>query len=223
MKILLAEDEKDLSRALVAILKMQKFDVDAVYNGKDAVELSSKNSYDAMIFDIMMPIMDGVTALKTIRQSGNFTPALLLTAKSEINDKLTGFDAGADDYLTKPFLMQELVARVRSMTRRTNEYTPKTITIGSVTLNTQEQEIKSENSIRLAGKETKLMEFFMLNPEKEIEEKYIFDKIWGDEKDADQKIVYMYVSYLNGKLQSINADIKITKCGDGKFILKSAR
>lgn len=220
MKILLAEDEKDLSRALCAVLKMSKYDVDAVYDGEEALEHSLSNSYDAMIFDVMMPRMDGITAVKKIRATGNVTPILFLTAKSELDDKVEGFNAGGDDYLTKPFAMKELLARVKSMTRRVNEYTPKTIKVGTVTLNTEEQEMVSENSIRLAGKESKLMTYFMLNNNRKISEDEIFDRIWGDENGVEKCIVLMYITYLNNKLKSINADIFIEKDDDNFYTLK---
>ena len=141
MRILLAEDEKELSRALTAILEHSKYAVDAVYDGLAAVESAENNAYDAMIFDIMMPKLDGIEALKQIRSHGNFTPVLLLTAKAEISDRIVGLDAGADDYLTKPFAMGELLARIRSMTRRAGDYTPKKLRVGSVTLDTEQQEL----------------------------------------------------------------------------------
>lgn len=129
MKILLAEDEKELSRALTAILEHSKYSVDAAYNGAEALELANSNAYDAMIFDIMMPKMDGIELLRRIRESGNYTPVIMLTAKSEIDDRITGLDAGADDYLSKPFAMGELLARLRSMTRRSTSYTPVRLTV----------------------------------------------------------------------------------------------
>ena len=138
MRILLAEDEKELSRALTAILEHSKYAVDAVYDGLAAVESAENNAYDAMIFDIMMPKLDGIEALKQIRSHGNFTPVLLLTAKAEISDRIVGLDAGADDYLTKPFAMGELLARIRSMTRRAGDYTPKKLRVGSVTLDMEQ-------------------------------------------------------------------------------------
>ena len=219
MRILLAEDEKDLSRALTAILQHSKYAVDAVYNGRQAVEMSRNNAYDAMIFDIMMPEMDGIEALRQIRSESNYTPVLLLTAKSEIEDRISGLDAGADDYLTKPFAMDELLARIRSMTRRNTSYTPKKLSMGSVVLDTEEQEISRENSIRLAGKETKLMEYLMLNPEKELSTQDIFSHVWGNES-SDTKVVWVYISFLRNKLQSINADIEITGIENGSYVLQ---
>mgnify|MGYP002858360717 CR=1 FL=1 len=219
MRLLLAEDEKELSRALTAILEHSKYAVDAVYDGLAAVESAHSNAYDAMIFDIMMPKLDGVEALRRIRAQGDYTPVLLLTAKAEIDDRITGLDAGADDYLTKPFSMGELLARIRSMTRRAGAYSPKKLKVGSVMLDTEEQELSRENSIRLAGKETKLMEYLMMNEGKELSTSDIFGHVWGAGDNTDEKIVWMYVSFLRGKLRSINADITISGDQGGSYVL----
>lgn len=220
MKILLAEDEEDLVRALLAVLRHEGYEADAVGDGEAAVSQAKENAYDCMVFDIMMPKKDGITALKEIRAAGNRTPVIMLTAKAEIDDRITGLDAGADDYLTKPFAMKELLARIRSITRRAGEFTPTKLTYGSVTLDTEEQELVRENSIRLAGKETKLMEFFMLNTEKEVTTEEILRHVWSDEPDTDRKIVWIYISYLRQKLKSIDADIEIAGEEDGNFILQ---
>ena len=141
MRLLLAEDEKEMSAALSAILTHSGYDVDAVYDGQAAVEKALSQSYDCMIFDIMMPKKDGVQALKEIRDKGNMTPVIMLTAKAEIDDRITGLDAGADDYLTKPFAMGELLARLRSLTRRSTSYAPSKLTVGNVELDVEEQEL----------------------------------------------------------------------------------
>ncbi|MGN0363332.1 MAG: response regulator transcription factor [Bilifractor sp.] len=219
MKILLAEDEEDMSRALVAILTHSGYETDAVYDGEAAVQKALENPYDCMIFDIMMPKLDGIEALKQIRSSGNVSPVIMLTAKSEIDDRITGLDAGADDYLTKPFAMGELLARIRSLTRRNESYTPKQLQIGSVSLNTSEQELSSRNSIRLAGKETKMMEFFMLNPDKELTTAELFEHVWKDTPDAVPDLVWMYVCYLRNKLASIEADVQILGEKGGSYRL----
>ncbi len=220
MKLLLAEDEKDLSRALSAVLTHTGYEVDAAFDGVEALEFLEKNDYDAIVMDIMMPRMDGIEALKRIRENGDFTPVLLLTAKAEIDDRVTGLDAGADDYLTKPFAIKELIARVKSMTRRHDSYAPKSLKVGSVTLDTERQEVTSENSISLALKETKLLEFFMLNAEKELSTERIFDHVWKNDDSADAEVVYMYVSFLRSKLQSINADLEIAGERNGSYTLK---
>ena len=207
MRLLLAEDEKEMSAALSAILTHSGYDVDAVYDGQSAVEKALSQSYDCMIFDIMMPKKDGVQALKEIRDKGDMTPVIMLTAKAEIDDRITGLDAGADDYLTKPFAMGELLARLRSLTRRSTSFAPSKLTVGSVELDVEE--LACCNSIRLANKETKLMKFFMANVGKALSTAQIFDNVWGDEDDVDESIVFIYVSYLREKLEAVQADIEI--------------
>ncbi len=219
MRLLLAEDEVDMSRALTAVLKHSGYEVDAVYNGEEAVNAAFEHTYDAMIFDIMMPKKDGLTALSELRLSGIRTPVLFLTAKAEVDDRVKGLDAGADDYLTKPFAMTELLARIRSMTRRSNEYTPKVLSVGKVTLDTEQQELRSVNSIRLANKEAKLMEFLMLNPGKEFSTEQIMEKVWKDEDALDKEIVWVYISFLRNKLQSIAANLEITGEEGGSYML----
>ena len=219
MKLLLAEDEKDLSKALTAVLTHTGYSVDAAFDGVEALEFLEKNDYDAIIMDIMMPRMDGIEALKKIRESGDFTPVLLLTAKAEIDDRVTGLDAGADDYLTKPFAIKELIARVNSMTRRNDSYAPKNLRVGSVTLDTEKQEVTSENSISLAQKETKLLEYFMINPGKEHTTERIFEHVWKGDEGVSHDVVWMYVSFVRSKLQAINADIEITGERNGSYSL----
>lgn len=221
MRLLLAEDEKDLSRALTAVLSHTGYETDAAFDGVEALELLEKNDYDVIVMDIMMPRMDGIEALKKIRESGNYTPVLLLTAKAEVDDRVTGLEAGADDYLAKPFAIKELLARVKSMTRRNEMYAPKNLRVGSVTLNIEKQEITSENSISLALKETKLLEFFMLNSEKELSTERIFDHVWKNEEGAGTDVVWVYVSFLRSKLQAVNADIDIVGEKNGSYMLRS--
>ncbi len=220
MKLLLAEDESELARALIAVLSHSGYEVDAVENGEDAVAKAKEDVYDCMIFDIMMPKMDGITALKEIRNSGNVSPVIFLTAKSEIDDRISGLDAGADDYLTKPFAMGELLARIRSMTRRAGSYTPTKLVFGKVSLNIEEQELSYQNSIRLSGREAKLMEFLMLNPEKELSTLEIYHHVWDDDRDKDIGVVWVYISFLKNKLRSIGADIDIEGEEGKSFQLK---
>ena len=221
MKILLAEDEIDLQRALVTMLSYSDYEVDAVDNGNQAVEKASENVYDCMIFDIMMPELDGISALKILREKGNVSPAIFLTAKSEIDDRINGLDAGADDYLTKPFAMGELLARIRSMTRRNISYSPKILSFGKVSLNTEDQELISENSIRLSGREEKLMEFLMKNSGKKLTDSDILCHVWDDENEKNPEVVWVYISYLNNKLKSIDADIHIDGAKGEDYILKT--
>lgn len=222
MNILLAEDEKDLSRALVAVLEHKGYKVTAVYDGEAAVEAAKSGAFDCMVLDIMMPKMDGVTALKVMRDSGDTTPVIFLTAKAEMDDKVTGLDAGADDYLTKPFVMAELLARIRSLTRRSGEYKPKQLSFGSVTLDVSGQELISENSVRLAGMEANLMEFLMMNPNKSFTTEEIYSHVWKDATEG-LDVVWIYISYLRNKLKSIVADVEINGEKDGSFILQSIR
>ena len=219
MRVLLAEDEKELSRALTVILEKSKYAVDAAYDGEEAWHLSEANAYDAMIFDIMMPKMDGLELLKKVRESGNYTPVIMLTAKSEVEDRIQGLDAGADDYLSKPFSMGELLARLRSMTRRNTGFMPDKLTVGSVTLDTGEDEMYSENSIRLSAKEARLMEYLMQNAGKAISTEDIFSHIWGKDDGVTLKVVWMYICFLKNKLMSINADISIEGTENGSFTL----
>ncbi|MBR3150317.1 MAG: response regulator transcription factor [Eubacterium sp.] len=209
MKILFAEDELDLSKAVTTVLTAQGFDVTQVFDGEQALEESTKNAFDCMVFDIMMPKMDGIEALKAIRARGDVTPVIMLTAKAEIDDRVTGLDAGADDYLTKPFAMKELVARINSQTRRYGSFNSTVLSFGNATLNTAQQELEAKNTIRLAKKEAQLLEFLILNAEKELTTEEIFSKVWREEETQMLEIVYMYISFLRGKLKSVNADITI--------------
>ena len=209
MKILFAEDELDLSKAVTTVLTAQGFDVTQVFDGEQALEESTKNAFDCMVFDIMMPKMDGIEALKAIRARGDVTPVIMLTAKAEIDDRVTGLDAGADDYLTKPFEMKELVARINSQIRRYGSFNSTVLSFGNATLNTAQQELEAKNTIRLAKKEAQLLEFLILNAEKELTTEEIFSKVWREEETQMLEIVYMYISFLRGKLKSVNADITI--------------
>lgn len=219
IKLLLAEDERGMSTALVAVLQHSGYEVDAVYDGAEALEKGQNNTYDCMIFDIMMPKMNGLEVVQHLRKGGDVTPVIMLTAKSEIDDRISGLDAGADDYLTKPFAMGELLARIRSMTRRNNTFTPSKVSAGHVKLDVEEQSLSCKNSIRLANKETKLMKFFMLNVGKSLTTGVIFDHVWQDEEEVDASIVWIYISYLREKLEAIDADVEIIgEKGEG-FIL----
>ncbi|MBO5552170.1 MAG: response regulator transcription factor [Lachnospiraceae bacterium] len=222
MKILLAEDTEELNRATTQVLTMQGYTVDPVFDGQAAVEHAASGSYDCMIFDIMMPVKDGITALKEIRATGDVTPVILLTAKAEVDDRVEGLDAGADDYLTKPFAMKELLARVRSLKRRKASYTPTDLTLGSVRLSVSEQELSARNSIRLSIKESRLMEYLMLNADKELDTETIFSHVWQNEEVEGDPVdaVWIYISYLRQKLMSINADIGIEGMKGGSFVLK---
>ena len=210
MRLLLAEDEKELSKALCAVLKHNNYSVDAVYDGQDAFDYGIDPNYDGIILDIMMPKKNGIEVLKELRAAGVATPVLLLTAKSEIEDKVAGLDAGADDYLTKPFVMPELLARIRSMTRRQAEFVPNLITLGNLTLNRENYELSTaDGSIRLGNKEFQMMELLMNNPGRLIPTESFMERIWGYDTEAEINVVWVYISYLRKKLTGINANLEI--------------
>lgn len=210
MKLLLAEDEKELSNALVAILKHSSYTVDAVYDGQDALDYILAGKYDGIILDIMMPGLEGTEVLKRIRQKGISTPVLFLTAKSETDDKILGLDLGADDYLTKPFEMGELLARIRAMTRRKSDYVPNNLICGNIELDRASYELKApgHESVRLVGREFQMLEILMENPGRVISVEAFMDKIWAD-GEADVNVVWVYISNLRKKLTSLNATCEI--------------
>ncbi|MCH3904337.1 MAG: response regulator transcription factor [Lactobacillus sp.] len=219
MKILLAEDEPQLNRVITAALENFHHEVDSVFDGQAAVDQAKQNAYDAIILDIMMPVMDGVTALEKIRQNGNRTYVMMLTAKSEIDDKVTGLEAGADDYLTKPFSLKELVARLNSVQRRADNYGNDHLAFGDLQLNTDEQELSSKNSIRLSSKETDMLQYFLLNPNKSLSTDELFKHVWQDQADATTDLVWVYVSYLRQKLASIQSRTQILGEKGGSYEL----
>ena len=220
MRILVAEDEAELSRALKAVLDHQGYETDVVGDGLSAVEKAAGTSYDCMVLDIMMPVMDGLTAVREIRSTGNLTPVIMLTAKTEVDDRVGGLDAGADDYMTKPFAMKELLARIRSMTRRSTAFNPSRLTVGTLTLDIDEQELSAVHSIRLSGKEFQLMEYFMRNPGRAMKTEDLYARIWKDDPDADTEIVWLYISYLRKKLGAVMADVTIEGERGGSFTLR---
>ncbi|KAB1977809.1 response regulator transcription factor [Lactobacillus crispatus] len=219
MKILVAEDEPQLLRVLTVAMEHAGYDVDPVDNGLKAVEHAKENSYDVIMLDIMMPVMDGITALKKIRESGDKTYILMLTAKAEVDDRVTGLDSGADDYLTKPFSLKELLARLRSKERREDDFTPNKLELGDVTLNVSKQELVSHNSIRLSGTETQLMNYFLLNQNKELSTEELLNHVWKNDIDANADVVWIYVSYLRQKLQSIQSSVRIEGDKGGSYKL----
>lgn len=219
MKILVAEDEPQLLRVLTVAMEHAGYDVDPVNNGLKAVEHAKENSYDVIMLDIMMPVMDGITALKKIRESGDKTYILMLTAKAEVDDRVTGLDSGADDYLTKPFSLKELLARLRSKERREDDFTPNKLELGDVTLNVSKQELVSHNSIRLSGTETQLMNYFLLNQNKELSTEELLNHVWKNDIDANADVVWIYISYLRQKLQSIQSSVRIEGDKGGSYKL----
>jgi len=210
MRILLAEDERELSDALVMILKHNNYSVDAVYNGQDALDYIMADDYDGVILDIMMPKMDGITVLKNVRRQGNNVPVLILTAKSELDDCVVGLDAGADDYLSKPFAAKELLARLRAVTRRKTATATTVLKMGNMELDCASFELRSETgSLHLPNKEFQMMEMMMANPGQLISTERFLEKVWGYDTETDTRTVWVYISYLRKKLQELGADIKI--------------
>ena len=210
MKLLLAEDEIAMSEAVVDILTYHKYSVDAVYNGADALEYALTGQYDGVIMDIMMPIMDGIEALKKLRAAGCAVPVLLLTAKAEVEDRIRGLDAGADDYLPKPFAMGELLARVRAMLRRRENYTPDVVRVGDIELDQSRNLLKRGKDMQpLSALEYRLMELFALNPGICFSAGALLERIWGLDSDAEEGSVWVYISYLRKKLVKLGASVEI--------------
>lgn len=211
MRLLLAEDEKELSKALVRVLEKNNYSVDPVFNGQDAVDYIEAGHYDGAIFDIMMPIKDGIEALKEIRSKGINIPIIMLTAKAEIDDRVEGLDGGADDYLTKPFAVAELLARIRTMVRRKTEgRTDNCLVMSNVKLDINNSEICTEVGKEFLGnKEFQMMEMMMTNKNQYISADQLFERIWGFESEADMSVVWVNISNIRKKLRKLNATIEI--------------
>lgn len=210
MRLLYAEDEPSMSEAVVDILTYHKYTVDAVYDGEEALDYAEAGDYDGIILDIMMPKMSGLEVLKKLRASGDKTPVLLLTAKTEIEDRIEGLDLGADDYLPKPFAMGELLARVRAMLRRRENFTPDVLTYGNIFLNTATYELGVGNeSVVLPKLEYQLMELLMANKNVYLSSEDILVKIWGYDSESELGIVWVYISYLRKRLAQLGANVSI--------------
>ncbi|MEE3458983.1 MAG: response regulator transcription factor [Candidatus Faecousia sp.] len=210
MKLLYAEDEKSLSEAVVDVLEYNKFSVDAVYDGMDALDYARSGHYDGIILDVMMPRLSGLEVLERLRASGSKTPILLLTAKSEIEDRIAGLDLGADDYLPKPFAMGELLARIRAMLRRRAEFTPDVLTLGNLSLDRQSYTLSvGDNRMILPKLEFQLMELFLLNRGIYLSTEDILVKVWGYDTDTEIGVVWVYISYLRKKLTALGANVAI--------------
>ncbi len=210
MKLLYAEDEIAMQEAVTDILTYHHYMVDAVPDGRTALEYIRSEKYDGIILDIMMPYLSGLEVLKTLRKEGINTPVLLLTAKAEVEDRIEGLDAGADDYLPKPFAMGELLARVRAMLRRREEFTPSVIQCGNLSLDMQTYELKcGEKSLLLSKIEYQIMEIFMLNKGMYFSTEDLLVKVWGYDTEAELGIVWVYISNLRKKLTSLGASAGI--------------
>ena len=210
MRLLYAEDEKSLARAVSAILVRNNYSVDVVHDGQSALDYLATENYDGAILDVMMPGKDGFAVLREMRARGDSTPVLLLTARSEIDDRVSGLDSGANDYLTKPFDSKELLARIRAMTRVLSVQPDKTISFGKVTLDCASYDLSGPGgSTKLAGKEFQMMEMLMRSPRKLISTEAFMDRIWGYDSEAELNSVWVYISTLRKKLKGIEADIEI--------------
>ncbi len=212
MRILYAEDEKAINEAVTEILIKNNYAVDSVYDGVEAFEYISVTEYDIIVLDLMMPKMDGLTVLKTIRSQKIATPVLILTAKAELEDKIAGLDYGADDYLTKPFESKELLARLRAISRRINDVIDNDITLSNITLNRATFQLCSKDSkqvFALTSKEYQILELLMSNPKRFFSKDMLMDRVWGYNIDTDISVVWVYISKLRSKLNKLNALVTI--------------
>ncbi len=208
MRLLLAEDERDLSGSIRRILVHYKYDVDCAFDGEEALTYLSTYTYDGVILDVMMPKKDGFSVVKELRQKGNNVPVLMLTARSEIDDKVLGLDLGADDYLTKPFVVKEFLARVKALVRRKGEYTDG-LTLGNMTLDGSTYELSAIGRTRLTNKEYRLMEYLIRNKDTLLSTEKIMENVWDYDSEAEINVVWVYLSSLRKKIEQIGADYTI--------------
>ena len=219
LKILYAEDTVDLSRAVSVVLEHEGLEVTTCYDGIQASEALASQVFDLVILDIMMPGKSGIDVLREMRATGDVTPVILLTAKAEVDDRVDGLMAGADDYLPKPFAMKELVARVHSLARRNTDYGTDNLTFGDVELNAETYELKAHTSVRLSHVEFELLRTFILNRNRALSADFLLGRVWTDDDEADQATVSLYVRYLRSKLEAIDAHVTIAEI-DGGYILE---
>ena len=210
MRILIAEDEISTAKALKVILEKNKFSVDIVHNGDDAWSYVKTTPYEVVVLDIMMPGMSGLEVLSLMRENKINTPVLMLTAKSEIEDKVAGLEAGADDYLAKPFASSELIARVKALGRRSEVYSDSVRTLGNISLDGNRYELRSgDQTVSLTNKEYQLLELFILHPGFVFSTEHLMEKIWGIDSDSDIDVVWTHIGFVRKKLKNINADVEI--------------
>ena len=219
MRILVAEDEQQLSHVLSSAMTASGYQVDIANNGQEAVEQAKENAYDVIILDIMMPVKSGLEALKEIRATGNRTYIMMLTAMGEEDDKVTGLDAGADDYLTKPFSLKELLARLRSRQRRDDSYQVDVLEFGDLTLNGNDQSLESRNSISLTNRDNRLLQYFILNANKELSVNELISHVWDENDTVDQEDLWINICYLRQKLQAIQSQVTISGEKTGPFMI----
>ena len=217
MRILIAEDDVATAKALKLLLEKSKYSVDIVHNGTDAWDYIAGSSYDVIVLDIMMPGMSGLEVLSLIRKNHISTPVLMLTAKAEIEDRIAGLDAGADDYLPKPFVTGELIARIKALGRRSETYTEAVQSCGNLVLDSNRYEMRvGEAAITLTNKEFQLMELFISHPGHVFSTEHLMNKIWGYDSESDIDVVWTHIGYVRKKLRKIGADVEIkTMRGSG--------
>ena len=221
MRILVADDEPEMTMALQALLKREHYSVDVVHNGQDALDYGLAKNYDCIILDIMMPKLDGIQALQALRARHIATPVLLLTAKSQVEDRVAGLDSGADDYLPKPFDNREFIARVRALTRRGGEYKPTALTAGNVTLDCSTFELKCGSyCIRLGNREFQMLELLMRQEGRLISTEQFMEHIWGYDSEAEINVVWAYISYLRRKLEAVGANVRIAARRGQGYVLE---
>lgn len=221
MRILVVEDEQSMAKALKAILEKNNYSVDTVFDGAEALDYIQSGNYDAIILDIMLPKIDGITVLRQIRSKGLLTPVLMLTAKAEIDDKCLGLDSGANDYLTKPFASKELLARLRAITRSCPVFTDNCLHIGNLTLNQSTYELSSpKGCFRLANKEFQMMEMLMRHPKSLISTEHFLNAVWGYDTNTEIKVVWVYISYLRKKLELLDASVQIKAARNAGYCLE---
>lgn len=215
MKILVAEDTRDLNRALEAILQQSGYEVTCVFDGREALDRALSQSFDGIILDIMMPKMDGLEALREMRGRGIVAPVLLLTAKAEVDDRVVGLDAGADDYLPKPFAMKELLARVRALCKRRSVYSDVDLSFGDIRLRADTFELACENTVRLSVKELELMQLLIRNADHPLASEFVLGRIWEDDRSATGETLALYVSYLRAKLKAVASTLAVMVNDEG--------
>lgn len=221
MKLLVAEDDPKLLKSLVHILEHNRFSVDGVSNGEDALEYGQTGEYDGLILDIMMPGLDGLQVLQTLRRNGIKTPALFLTARTEISQRVEGLDAGADDYLPKPFSTAELLARIRAMLRRKDTYLPDLLAIGSAILNRSTYQLVFQDKIQtLSGKEFQILEMMMQAPGTIIPTDRFITHLWGWDTNVDTSVVWVHISNLRKKISAIGAPMEIRFIRNAGYVLE---
>lgn len=222
MRILLAEDEVSLSKALKVILERNNYSVDQVYDGEEALSILSADNYDCLILDLMMPKVDGITVLKTMRKEGNMLPVIILTAKSEVDDKVLGLDSGANDYITKPFNSRELLARIRAITRsKENNEGDSILKMGNTILMRDTFILKTDSGeTRLQSKEFQILELLMQNKNKLISTERLMEKIWGFDSEAEINVVWVYISNLRKKLASLDSNVEIKATRNAGYTLE---